>query len=177
MFQILFQSNVYTINIDNISPCSSTIGNKLHFMKNKLAVLRLHSLLQSATWNDCWHSFSPAQKLPLKKQKLAPQIKKKKKTLFYLPPLLWAFFFFFIYIFLKQVTVLSKTICTDNDLQSFNIFNPSSVFHPELPVIPKPGEFKRLFIWKKTAYETQQKANNHLHFNLTACFFTFHSEL
>lgn len=38
--------------------------------------------------------------------------------------------------------------------------NPSSVFHPELPVIPKPGEFKRLFIWKKTAYETQRKANN-----------------
>lgn len=145
-------------------------------MKNKLAVLRLHSLLQSATWNDCWHGFSPAQKLPLKKQKLAPQIKKINKF-FSICLLFCELFSFKKYIFLKQVTVLSKTICTDNDLQSFNIFNPSSVFHPELPVIPKPGEFKRLFIWKKTAYETQQKANNHLHFNLTACFFTFHSEL
>lgn len=49
-----------------------------------------------------------------------------------------------------------------NDLQQFKIpkrcsSNPSSVFHPELPVIPKPGVFKTLFIWKKTACETQQK--------------------
>lgn len=48
-----------------------------------------------------------------------------------------------------------------------------SVFHPELPVIPKPGEFKTLFIWKKTAYETQQKANNNLHFLLDSMLLDF----
>lgn len=145
MFQILFQSNVYTINIDNIIPCSSTTGNKLfkkNNKKNKLAVLKLHSIFQSARWNDCCHGLFPAQKIPPKKQKLAPQIKKSFFSI--------CFLFCELTIF-DQVTVLSKTICTDNDLQSFNIFNCcssnlSSVFHPELPVIPKPGEFKRLFI-------------------------------
>lgn len=53
-------------------------------------------------------------------------------------------------IILSQVIVLSKTACTGNDLQNFTFCfflcyssNPSSVF---LPVIPKPGEFKTLFI-------------------------------
>lgn len=92
----------------------------------------------------------------------------KKIFVFCRPPLLWAYHFlsshstvqdkmhkilFLIFFFFLNVAVS----------------NPESVFHPELPVIPKPGEFKRLFIWKKTAYETQQKANNNSHFNLTAC--------
>lgn len=80
------------------------------------------------------------------------------------------------FIAFSQVVVLSETECTENDLQDLNIFkccssNPSSVFHPELPVIPKPGEFNRLFIWKKTAHETQRKANNNLHFLLDSMLF------
>ena len=81
------------------------------------------------------------------------------------------------FLIFSQVIVLSKTFYAQWPgnfdilcLKPLRYSNPFKCFHPELPVIPKPGEFKGLFIWKKTAYETQQKANNNSHFDLTACF-------
>lgn len=40
--------------------------------------------------------------------------------------------------------------------------SPYSKFHPELPVIPKAGQFKRFFIWKKTADETRADSHEQL---------------
>lgn len=43
-----------------------------------------------------------------------------------------------------------------NHFNSCSIATLLSVFHPELPVIPKPDRFKRLFIWKKAARDTAE---------------------
>lgn len=154
-----------------IEPCL------LDSLKTKFAVwTNVKATSLSARWNDCWQCLTSAKNClcPHKAVKFFFLFffnwsQTKKIFVFCRPPLLWA------YHFLSSHSTVQDKMHKILFLIFFFFFlnvavsNPESVFHPELPVIPKPGEFKRLFIWKKTAYETQQKANNNSHFNLTAC--------
>lgn len=124
----------------------------------------------------CWHRLTPAKNSPHKSDVFFLfWLGQTKKCLFPISLHSCKLIIF------CQVMVLSTTVCTsistDNDLQNFYIFNCCSSnhlgdFHPELPVIPKPGEFKRLFIWKKTAHETKAGSQQQLALLLDSMLFT-----